>query len=177
MKIKYLSLLALLSLAMILLSSRYFLLIYWSAMIISLFYLNLNKKYRYQPNVSYYNSFFLTYLFAVIIDRIRWIRFNEMTEFVINSAMHITFACIVCFKISQYLFVFGIKSRYRMFYIALIFNVLGIINECMQNLISQRPISIFIPDAQKDILMNLIGTFIFISAEYLWYNKKGSISK
>jgi hypothetical protein len=56
-------------------------------------------------------------------------------------------------------------------YIALIFNILGVLNEFMQNMMCSRETFDLIPDSQKDLVMNMLGTLIFIAVEFLFSRK------
>ena len=145
---------------------------YWLAMMVSLEILNRNKRYLNQPFYRFYNVLFMSYLILVVGDRTRSFRLGETVEWSFNSLMHILFGLIVCFKISQYLTAFDFKLNKRIFYIALIFNVLGVLNEFLQNLMGARPMFVLIPDAQKDLMMNVVGTLIFVSVEYVLEHKK-----
>ncbi len=145
---------------------------YWSAMMVSLEILNRNKRYLSQPFYRFYNGIFMGYLILVVWDRTRTYHVGNGVEWAFNSLMHILFAWVVCFKISQYLFAFDFKLNNRIANIALIFNVLGVFNEFLQNLMGARPLFILIPDAQKDLMMNVVGTLIFVSVEYVLEHKK-----
>lgn len=164
-------------LAIIIYLKSWTLLPYWAAMTVSLEILNNNKTYLQQRYVTWYNLIFIGYLVLVVWDRTRTYRVDETIEWLFNSLMHILFGVIVCFKISQYLNVFNIKISNKIFYIALIFNTLGIINEFLQNAMCSRDLFTLIPDARKDLVMNVIGTAIFIGFEYFTTPKKRSIEK
>jgi hypothetical protein len=135
---------------------------YWLAMVVSLEILNRQKNYLAQRYYRIFNTLFVGYLISVVVDRSRIFRLRYRWEWCINSGMHILFALIVCFKISQYMMVFNIKTKHRNLYIALIFNILGLLNEFLQNAMCQRDILFLIPDAQKDLVMNMIGTVAFL---------------
>lgn len=140
---------------------------YWSAMTVSLEVLNRHKTYRNQPNYTLYNWFFIGYLVLVVMDRTRTFHVNYTMEWCFNSLIHILFGLIVCFKISQYVLIFDWKLKDRILYIAFIFNILGVFNEVLQNAMGSRALFVFIPDAQKDMVMNVVGTLVFIGLEYL----------
>lgn len=145
---------------------------YWSAMTVSLEVLNRLKTYRNQPNYTLYNWFFIGYLVLVVVDRTRTFHVNDTIEWCFNSLMHILFGLIVCFKISQYMIIFDWKIKNRTLSIALAFNVLGVFNEILQNAMSSRALFVFIPDSQKDMVMNVVGTLVFIGLEYLLIRQK-----
>jgi hypothetical protein len=140
---------------------------YWSAMVVSMEILNRHKTYLAQRFYTLFNLLFVGYLIFVVVDRSRNFRLRYRWEWCINSAMHILFALIVCFKISQYLTVFNIKTKHRNFYIVLIFNILGVLNEFLQNVMCKREIFILIPDARKDLVMNMVGTVAFLLMDYV----------
>ncbi len=148
---------------------------YWSAMMLSLEILNRQSPYLNQPNFRVYNWFFVGYLVLVVVDRTRKIHIGQGFEWSFNSLMHILFGLIVCFKISQYLTVFNLQLKNRALSIALIFNVIGILNEFMQNMMSHRETFVLIPDAQKDLMMNVVGTLVFIGIEYVLNRRRLSI--
>ncbi len=144
---------------------------YWTAMTVSLEVLNRHKSYLAQANFRLYNWFFVGYLILVVGDRTRIFRVNDAVEWGFNSLMHILFGLIVCFKISQYLRIFDSKIKHRLFWIALVFNVLGVFNEVLQNWMSHRDMFVFIPDSLKDMAMNVVGTLVFIGIEYVLIRK------
>ena len=171
MKINALRIVELLLFSIICYTKSWYLLIYWSALLVSMEILNRNINYISQLNYQIYNLVFIAYLTLIVMDRTRFFKFGETLEWTINSAMHVMFALVVCFKISQYFFIFKLKNKQYIFYIALIFNVLGIFNEFMQNAICHRELFVLIADAQKDILMNFLGTLCFIALER-WFSEK-----
>ena len=167
MRLLHIRIIGLCLLAYILFIKAWTLMPYWSAMMVSLEILNRQERYRNQPFCSLYNWFFVSYLVLVVVDRTRKFHFGEDFEWSFNSLMHILFGLIVCFKISQYLLALGLKLKNRALSITLIFNVIGILNEFMQNMMCQRDTFVLIPDAQKDLMMNVVGTLVFISIEYI----------
>jgi hypothetical protein len=70
---------------------------------------------------------------------------------------------MVCLKVKQYLRIFNVKSSYNLVYIVLIFNVVGVLNEVMQNALCHRALFIFITDSQKDVCMNMLGSLGFVA--------------
>lgn len=167
MRLSHIRIIGLCLLAYIVYLKAWTLMPYWSAMMVSLEILNRQESYRNQPFCSLYNGFFVGYLVLVVVDRTRKIHLNETFEWSFNSLMHILFGLIVCFKISQYLGVFDVKIKNRTLSIALIFNVIGVMNEFLQNTMNGRQLFELIADSQKDLLMNVVGTLVFIGIEYL----------
>ena len=144
---------------------------YWLAMMVSLEILNRNKYYLNQPFYGFYNGLFMGYLILVVWDRTRSYHVGDGIEWAFNSLMHILFGLVVCFKISQYMAVSNLKFKNRVLYIALILFVLGVLNEFMQNIMCHRETFILIPDSQKDLVMNVVGTLIFMTVEFLLSRK------
>lgn len=172
MRLIHIRIIGVLLLCVILYVKNWSLMPYWSAMILSLEILNRHERYRSQRFLGLYNWIFVGYLILVVTDRTRRFHVALSIEWTFNSVMHILFGLVVCFKISQYLTVFDIKINKRLLYIALIFNVIGILNEFLQNVMSQRETFVLIPDAQKDLVMNVIGTMVFMGVEILINRRK-----
>ena len=149
---------------------------YWAAMMLSLEILNRQERYVNQPNFRVYNWFFIGYLALVVVDRTRKFHLNEAFEWSFNSLMHILFGLIVCFKISQYMTVFDVLIKNRTLYIALIFNVIGVLNEFLQNTMNGRQLFELIADSQKDLVMNVVGTLIFIGIEYVLNRREAALT-
>ncbi len=149
---------------------------YWSTMVVSLEILNRQKTYIAQRYHPFFNVLFVAYLIMVVVDRSRTYKVHFRIEWCINSMMHILFAMIVCFKISQYLTVFAIKTKYRNLYIALLFNILGVLNEFLQNAMCNRALFILIPDAQKDLVMNIVGTGAFLMMDNIMRKRSTPLS-
>ena len=166
MRSPHIRIIGLLLLIIIFYVKNWTLLPYWTAMMVSLEILNRNKRYINQPFYRFYNTLFMGYLILVVWDRTRSYHVGDGVEWVFNSLMHILFGLVVCFKISQYMAVFNFKFKNRILYIALIFNILGVLNEFMQNVMCHREPFVLIPDAQKDLVMNVVGTLIFLGVEY-----------
>jgi VanZ family protein len=171
MRSPHIRIIGLLLLTIIFYVKNWTLLPYWSAMIVSLEILNRNKGYLNQPFYRFYNGIFMGYLILVVWDRTRTYHVGDGVEWAFNSLMHILFGLVVCFKISQYVAVFNFKIKNRVLYIALIFNILGVLNEFMQNMMCHRETFVLISDSQKDLVMNMLGTLIFIAVEFLFSRK------
>jgi Fe2+ transport system protein B len=135
-------------------------------MALSIEYLNHHTRYLSNRYHRYFNAVFIGYLIAVIWDRTRKIHYRFSYEWHFNSVMHIVFALVICLKISIYVSLFKVTSKYKNFFIALIFNVLGLVNEFFQNILCQRSFFILIADAKKDLLMNGVGTLLFLIGMY-----------
>jgi VanZ family protein len=171
MRLLHIRIIGICLLAYILFIKAWILMPYWSAMMLSLEILNHQKQYLTQPNFRVYNWFFIGYLVLVVVDKTRKIHLNEVFEWSFNSMMHILFGLIVCFKISQYLRVFNAQIKNRTLSIALIFNVIGVLNEFMQNIMNGRQVFELIADSRKDLMMNVVGTLVFMGIEYVLNRK------
>lgn len=136
-------------------------------------FLNSRTKYKQQP-YKWLNLLFFLYMLFIVWERTRQFKFSALAELLINDAEHILFAVIISILIAQLLTLF--KGNYNTARITmqtiLIFNAVGVLNECSQNALGQRPVFIFIPDSQKDMLMNLCGTAVFILVAILIRGRK-----
>jgi hypothetical protein len=159
----YLRLICLLTLAIILYNQAWSLLIYWSAMLISIEVLNHSTSFIQDAHYRKYNLLFISYLVLVVVDRTRKVTFGETPDYWFNCFMHFAFGVMVCLKVKQYLRIFNFQSPYNLLYIFLIFNVVGVLNEVMQNALCHRALFIFITDSQKDVCMNMLGSLGFVA--------------
>lgn len=85
------------------------------------------------------------------------------------------FALLVCLIVALYLtVVFSVRASFgrMLLYTAIAFNLIGFANECFQNMINHRALAILTPDSQKDLLMNIAGTFIFTMLAFLYHFNK-----
>jgi hypothetical protein len=174
MTIKTIRILELLLFIAILASKTYFLLVYILVMYLSIEFLNSRKEYIEQRFFKFFNIVFIGYQIFICLERIRKFKWDISIEFILNSAEHILFALVICFKISQYmrLRVFPVLSLRQRFWITiLLFNTIGLFNEIWQNGIWNRALFVFIPDSISDLKMNLIGTLIF-SFSMLYESRK-----
>ena len=164
MKLKIFWLFAALLLAIIFVCHKTMLYYYWGALVLTVSYLNSRPSFLRQP-YKLYNTIFLIYLSFVVWERTRTHQFSVFTELWINNLEHVLFGLMICFitnlVISLPPFNFK-KFAQRILASIVIFNCIGFINELFQNVMTQRPIFHFIPDSQKDIRMNLLGTTAFI---------------
>lgn len=140
---------------------------YLGAMWLSVEFLNRQKNYLIAHRYRLFNFIFGFYTLLVIINRTRTAQFSPLTEGVVNIAEHLFFGIVICLKISIYcqLF-FKIQTLVFPIIVVLLFNILGIFNEVFQNWLCTRPLWFFIADAQKDILVNLCGSILFLIGTY-----------
>jgi|GEM_PF-1565963 len=151
---------------------------YWGALVLTVTYLNSVPQYLQQP-YKRYNAVFLSYLSFVVWERTRHYGFYVPVEYWINNLEHIFFGLMICFITSLVLSLppFNVKHfSIRLLLSVLIFNCIGFINEWFQNTLQHRPILTLIPDSQKDIKMNLLGTTAFILlAIFIQQKKKATL--
>lgn len=174
MSIKTVRILYPLILLMIMLSKEYEILYYFPVMLISLEYLNHKKQYTEHYNYKLLNAVFIGYVLFICIDRGRPSKFYDVIEIMINSVEHLLFGFIICMKAAVYLSIFKERwqlSKNELLTIALIFNILGFLNEFFQNWYKHQAQWKLNGDSQKDILMNIIGSSIFVIL-YLKVNKR-----
>lgn len=110
---------------------------------------------------------FILYLIFVVWERTRHYQFLSIVELWLNNLEHILFGVMICFistkvlKLSPY----NVRSfGLRLLLGILLFNAVGFINKWFQNLLQHRYFFSLIPDSQKNMRMNLIGTAVFLLA-------------
>ena len=150
-------------LIIILMNGNYSLLYYAAVMVTSIEFLNSQKAFKNLPNYAIYNGVFIGYLIFIILNRSRHFKFSAYTEGSLNIAEHGFFALIICLKLLLYFHLFSNYSfRLKAIFAALIFNLIGLINEIFQNWLNHRALFLFIEDARKDLIINFLGTVLFL---------------
>ncbi len=152
-------------LSCILASHVYMLLYYWAALLAVALLLHLKPAYKKQSG-KLTDFFMLLFVAFIVWERTRHYTFNSTIELVINDAEHILFALLICSIISFLLGPRNVQVAYalqKLFVTIFMFNTIGLMNEFFQNTISGRPVYLLIPDSQKDILMNLCGSTLFVA--------------
>lgn len=152
----------------------YLLLIYETLFLISFEYLNSNKKYLKITSHKLYNWVFVSFLAFIVLVRADLFNFSETIDFHINSVEHLFFSCIICLLLSIYMQIFDFLSQSRITKLIVIFvafNTIGFLNEYFQNFFQQTPIFYLKEDDIKDIVINLIGSTIFLIVS-LFYKMK-----
>jgi VanZ family protein len=141
--------------------------------------LNAQPLYKTHP-YKLYNFVFWTYE-LVLTERLRHFKMSERAEWWLNSFEHICFALVIGFMLYMLLAIFWLKKdsqrMVRAIAVALLFNLIGLLNELNQNRLANRPIFVFIEDSVKDLKMNLIGTCIFfltVLCRTWWLKKKSN---
>lgn len=165
MSIKQTRFLSLCILLIIIISKQFQILYYLPIMIISLEYLNKNEIYLNTYNYKQLNTIFIGYVLMVSLERGRPFVFNQGIEMILNSIEHILFGFVICLKTSIYYSIFKrIKSlqNVELIKIVIVFNLFGFINEIFQNWYKHKAIWQLSFDSRKDIIMNIIGSIIFI---------------
>ena len=134
----------------------------------SLELLNRLKSYRVYP-YKIYNFIFWSYE-LVLLERLRSgaQHFSMRIENLINVDEHLAFAIIICLQVYVYVTIIGwsfSESRIIKGVTAIIcFNIIGLLNEVFQNFIMGRFLLDLIADSKKDIMMNFLGSCLFLFA-------------
>jgi hypothetical protein len=144
-------------------TGKYNYLYYAAVMIGSILFLNRQKTFNELLNYGSINAIFYGYLTFIVFNRTRSVKFSEFTEGGINIAEHGFFALVICLKLFVYLHLFTTFTfRKKAIFAASLFNVIGVLNEAFQNWLNHRPLFVFIADARKDLVVNLLGSFLFL---------------
>jgi Fe2+ transport system protein B len=168
MAINHLRLLSLLLIALIFWSKNDHLYYYLGAMLVSVEFLNSRKTYHTASSSRIFNTIFASFTLFIIVNRTRTFQFSNFTEGVLNLVEHGFFALVICLKIAIYLRLFSpLSERWQPIVAVLLFNGLGIFNEIFQNYLNQRPILGFIAETQKDIMVNGLGSVVFLFIIYI----------
>jgi hypothetical protein len=150
-------------LIIILIGGHYTYLYYAAVMIGSIDYLNRQKAFKSLPNFKIFNAIFVGYLAFIAINRSRHFKMSAYTEGVVNIAEHGFFALIICLKLLLYFHLFSkLSLRLKAILVALLFNLIGVMNEIFQSWLNERPLFVFIEDACKDMTVNVLGTILFL---------------
>jgi hypothetical protein len=142
---------------------KYYLILYVVINQILLEVLNAQTLYKQHP-YKWFNLIFWAYE-LVLVERLRHFKMHPLAKWWLNNLEHIFFAIVISFMVYLFLAIFWLKKKSqripRAIMVAIIFNVIGLINEWNQNNMAHRSIFVFIEDSIKDLWMNLIGTTIF----------------
>ena len=163
MTINHLRLIVVALLIVIGVTSSYQLLYYTAVFVGSVEFLNQREAFKKLPNFKLLNLVFIAFLTFIILNRSRHIRLSVYTEGVVNILEHGFFALIICLKLLVYFHLFSNYSiRLKAFLVALAFNLIGLVNEIFQNWLNHRALFSFIEDARKDLLINCLGSILFL---------------
>jgi hypothetical protein len=139
------------------------LLYYAAAMIVLLEGLNWQTSFRLLPNFKIYNTLFVSYLAFIVLNRTRSFTWSEPVEAILNIAEHAFFAIIVCSMLWLFLNIFTKRNfRWKAIWMLIVFNIIGVLNEVFQNWLCHHELVDFIADARKDMIVNLLGSFLFL---------------
>ena len=145
-------------------TNSYQLLYYTAVFVGSIEFLNRREAFKKLSNFTFLNLIFIAFLTFIILNRSRHIRFDTYTEGPLNILEHGFFALIICLKLLVYFHLFSNYSiRLKAFLVALVFNLIGLVNEIFQNWLNHRAFFTFIEDARKDLLINLLGSILFLT--------------
>ncbi len=148
---------------LIIVGGHYYLLYYAAVMITSIEFLNSQKAFKNLPNYLIFNAMSIGYLIFIALNRSRHFKFSENTEGVINIAEHAFFALIICLKLLLYFHLFSNYSfKIKTIFAIITFNLIGLFNEIFQNYLNHRALFLFIEDARKDMIINVLGTILFL---------------
>jgi VanZ family protein len=158
----------------ILFSKVYMLLYYWGVFVALVAFLNTRPKYKGQP-YKWINLVFYLYMLFIVWERTRHFQYSETAELLINDAEHIFFANIISILIA--LIITLVTNKHQAFVknillSVIIFNAVGVINEYFQNLIGHRSFFYLIADSKKDMLMNLLGSVVFLLLAAFFYKTR-----
>ena len=163
MTINYLRLIVAALLIVIGITSSYQLLYYVAVFVGSIEFLNQRAAFKNLPNSQFLNAVFAGFLVFIVLNRSRHIKFGDFTEGAINIAEHGFFALIICLKLLLYFHLFSkLSLKLKAISVALIFNLIGFVNEIFQNWLNHRALFSFIEDARKDMIINCLGTILFL---------------
>lgn len=141
-------------------------------------FLNSNAAYKAQ-HYRLTNAFMFLYVLFITWERTRHYKFSATAELVVNDAEHILFALLICFIFN---FLLSLKKAQALSFtqkllITIVsFNLVGVLNEGFQNLLGHRPLFVMIDDSKKDILMNVIGSVVFVLLLLVMHTGKKAIT-
>jgi hypothetical protein len=137
-------------------------------------YLNSNKKYLRMPSHQRYNWFFISFVLFVVMVRADLFGFSDRVDYHINTVEHLFFSAVMCLMVLVYLQLFKMVSKQPLLKLTVVFvvlNFLGLINEFFQNLFQERPFFSIEGNDIKDMIVNFIGSSVFVIISLLIKNK------
>lgn len=122
------------------------------------------KKVKSETQIFKFSQLIFTFFVSyVLFVRASVWGFSELTNYNLNTIEHVLFALVICLLIFYYISFFSnIKMLHSILLSALIFNIIGLINEFFQNYFQEKPLFILEEFSTKDLIANGIGTIIFI---------------
>lgn len=174
MNIKLFRLLSLLLLVRILYTDQFVLILYWVALVMSVEFLNTRELYKHRSK-SYTLLFFLYLLFITIIRTIGTST-DQLIVYTVNVFEHLLFALLISFKLGLYLglltpFQQG-KEMNKYCMSAILFNVVGFVNEVYQNVAKGNHPFVFSFGSKLDLIVNVAGSLFFVLIAYLYLKRK-----
>lgn len=107
--------------------------------------------------------FFIFFVSYVLFVRSFIWGFSDEANYNLNTIEHILFAIVICLSIYFYFTFFGGKKLSSpIFLSAIIFNIIGLFNEFFQNYFQGKPVFILEDFSIKDIIVNVLGTLVFM---------------
>ena len=103
---------------------------------------------------------------CISLDKFRLITFNPILKMKLNSIVHALFGFVICLKIYEYNSILKEKlflNFLEIKKIVMLFSIFGFSNEFFQNWYQHQTILQLMFDSKKYILMNIIGSIIFIT--------------
>ena len=143
------------------------LILYEVVFYLSFEYLNQNKKYQQMVFYQTYNWLFISFLSFIVLVRANLFQLSEMIHYHVNSIEHLFFSGIICLILTIYLQIlnFNFKSKFTyLLVIFILFNGIGLCNEYFQNYFQHSEVFLLKKDDCKDLIINLIGSSIFVIA-------------
>lgn len=123
----------------------------------------LNKKKSNAKIFKASQVFFALFVSYVLFVRAHLCGFSLTTEYNLNTVEHLLFAFVICLMIYYYCTFFGnIKHFISILVSVIIFNFIGLINEFFQNYFQVKPIFTLDEFSFKDLIVNVLGTLVFI---------------
>ncbi len=179
MNINVFRVLSLLLLARIILTSQFVLILYWIIFLASVEFLQSRTVYKHRSKK--FTFLFFLYLLLITVVRTSGHRLSQPITYTINVFEHLLFALVISFIVSLYL---GLLARFkndrglkRYWYSALLFNCIGFLNEVYQNLAKHKAPFIFSFGARIDLLVNVVGSLLFVLIAYLYLKRRDKQEK
>lgn len=141
---------------------------------VSFEYLNSNHEYLKLSSYKIYNWLFVAFVAFVVLIRSKVLGLSDTFDFHVNTMEHLFFSGIICLTTSIYLKIFDILSDFlfmRLILIFLVFNLIGLANEFIQNLYQGRPFFSIEGNDIKDLIVNLFGSSLFVLISVLYKDK------
>lgn len=137
---------------------------YWLILYASVEFLN-TTTYYHQLKAKQLNLFFTIIIALITFNRTRHFVIPSTIEWTVNTVEHLLFCsvAIIHFTIYYYLcFPQKIKSIQLAYAAALLFNLVGFMNEYYQNFMENRPVFELRWGSWIDISINVIGSVIYL---------------